>query len=305
MALRSAGMVLNAEGVSYVELTPPAGHSYLVRNIIAQPYSGTSVTVRIDRMTVGYWSNESSGLGSHLGRGNLNYQKDTLLKWLYDRGLWKGYPVAEGQTLRVEISTSNAFTGCVVYDDYDAGDITSNMQNGTDSDEAVYVVYGRPSSALASAGDVQLNTSLMPAEFCDFPFSGAVPARTTIEILGILAVEAAQTSTSSANDYVYTRALKLIRDREVLYDTQRIGIHMRGQPSGSANTTTVQTGTSPLGYYSHLYVREPYLLPQPIECPAGDELYVYITGGVGGSGASLSTANLTVGFIERVRIERR
>jgi len=305
MALRNAGMVLNAEGVSYVELTPPAGHSYLVRDIIAQPYSGTYVTVRIDRMTVGYWSNDSSGLGSHLGRGSVNYQKGTLLKWLYEKGIWKGYPVAEGQTLRVEISTASALTGCIVYDDYDAGDIVSTMQNGTDSDESVYVVYGRPSSSLAAAGDVQLNTSLMPAEFCDFPFQGAVPARTTIEILGILAVEAAQTSSSDAGNNVYTRALKLIRDREVLYDTQRIGIHMRGQPSGSTNTTTVQTGTSPLGYYSHLYVREPYLLPQPIECPAGDELYAYITGGVGGSGASLSTVYLTVGFIERVRTERR
>ena len=74
--------------------------------------------------------------------------KKTLLAYLGDLGIFKGYPVAEGETFTITLCTAADAIKVVEYEIYDAGDITNEMENGSNSETFMYVNYGDTGAVL-------------------------------------------------------------------------------------------------------------------------------------------------------------
>ena len=146
-----------------------------------------------------------------------------------------------------------------------------------------------------------MTTSKNPAEFPDFPFGKVVPANYEIDILGILG----STFAPGENDgtiYTYTKYLKMIRDREVLFDEDRNGLlFMARNTEGKADCDMIAEGWSVIGNYTDEDAKEPYILPAPLTFRAGDELGVYVVVTVGSTGKAIAIDEHEIGLITKVR----
>ena len=222
-----------------------------------------------------------------------------LLNLLYQKGIFKGYPVGEGQTFIVKNVGGTGAKCTIVYDKFDAGDITPAQENGTDSDTYMFVNYGQPSSAPTTSGDVLIDKALNPAEFPAFPFGTDVPAKTEIELIGILGSDVGRTSGTGTNKSVST-FVKFIRERVVLFDDNKEGLIMTGS-APSSDGVNIGVGQSLIGYYSDVDQRQPYMFEEPLTFGAGEELNVYITTSVQAGTQNLTTSDLEIALITRVR----
>jgi len=268
-ALNTAGLTLQAD----------LGESFLVKAIYVGIVTTDSyLAVKVDNFSVAYYKVKGK-------RGNQlwGFQKQkyglNLMALLVERGLPFAIPVAEGQKLTLPVLDGAGYMQ-VLYDRYDAGDIVATMPNGTASKRFAFVQYLRESSVLTASGDMLLDTSLTPAEFPDFPAGKPVPARMKIKLHGITAYPVADFA-SSDNGF-YTTYLKLVRDREVLFDEDRNGFPFLGNASASS-TAYYWNGESIIGSVddvdnpSHGEVRGPLFFVPPIEFLSGEELLVYLT----------------------------
>ncbi len=197
------------------------GESFLIRGLYVAPESDNDyLTLKVDRKTVGVYRIYGRA-GNHLDvmRGNLVHKN--LMEFLTSKGINCTIPVGEGQSFSVASAGATPVV-VVVYDTYDAGDIRPDMPNGTDSKEYMFVQYMDNDAAISDSGDVLLNTSLSPAEFPDFPCGRSVPPNTEIEILGLVGCPCGE------GDYPHNMRgssyVKMIKDREVLFDEDRNGI---------------------------------------------------------------------------------
>ncbi len=299
MALKERNMVRTFSGTGDYELQAKTGESLLIKGIYVSSPGSDFASIYIDKTTVGFFR-VGGARGNHLFYPLQDEQRNkNLLDILREREIFMGFPVAEGQTLIIKnVGATNAKC-TVVYDKYDAGDIDTKQENGTEADSYVFINYGRPSSAPTSAGDVLINSSQNPAEFPAFPFGVDVPARTEIEILGILASDVGRTSGTGANKANST-FLKFIKERVVLLDDNKDGIIMTGA-SPTSDGVQYGTGQSLIGYYSDIDQRWPYFFEEPLTFGAGEELNAYITTAVSAGSMNLTAEDLEIGLIMRVR----
>ncbi|GAH22834.1 unnamed protein product, partial [marine sediment metagenome] len=66
----------------------------------------------------------------------------TLLSYLGEKGIFKGFPVAEGETFTISgMNRANAIT-LIIYEIYDPADISPEMENGSKSNEYFFLNYG-------------------------------------------------------------------------------------------------------------------------------------------------------------------
>lgn len=223
----------------------------------------------------------------------------TLLRYLYEKEIWRGIPVATGESL---IITGAAQSGAIVvveYEIHDAGDIAPTLPNGSESKELDYINYGNTGATVAAAGDALLDTQVNPAEFPKFPFGDDVPANATIEVHGILASDLV-IGEHDGTDGTYTEYLKLFKDQDVLFDEDRKGLLVYGGSQATAMVVDrVAQGQSVVGNYSDRDYREPWHPPEPIICGPGDELDAYWTYAIDGAGKNVLIADQEVGFILR------
>ena len=299
MALKERNMVRTFTGSGDYELQAKTGESLLIKGIYVSGSANNFASLYIDKTTVGYFR-VAGNRGNHLFFPLQDEQRDqNLLDFMRVRGIFAGYPVGEGQTFIIK-NVGGANARCtVVYDKYDAGDITPSQENGTEADSYVFVNYGQPSTAPSAAGDVLLNTSLNPAEFPAFPFGADVPARTEIDLLGIVASDVGRTSGTGANKANSTY-LKFIRERVVLFDDNKDGIPLTGSAPAS-DGVNYGVGQSLIGYYSDVDQRKPYIFEEPLTFTAGEELNAYITTAVSAGSMNLTTEDLEIGLILRIR----
>ena len=225
--------------------------------------------------------------------------RETILGLLGRLGLFAGYPIEEGQTLKFSgVKEANAVQ-LVIYQVGDAGDYLKSAPNGSEADEYLFLNYGRVAAALTTAGSTIYDTVKSPAEFPDFPYAKDVPAKMEIDLLGILA--------SPVRDYddathvTYSQYLKLIRERVTLFDDDKNGLLMLGTGLADAAATIYGEGQSLLGNYSDVDRRLPFLLDPPITFSPGEELGVYITHAIVTNAASIAAAAAEIALIERVR----
>lgn len=268
---------LNTEGLT---LEADVGESFLVKAIyIGRCTSDAYLTVKIDNFSVGYWLVKGKA-GNQLGTQRLEYSGYNLMDRLVKKGLPFTYPIAEGQKL-VLGALDGIGTMVVVYDIYDAGDIRSDMVNGTQCKTFGFIQYMRESAVIAASGDLLLDTSITPAEFPDFPAGRAVPARMSIKLHGIHGNPVADAT--STDNLFYSTYLKLVRERETLFDEDRNGIPFLGDSTatGAASYLKPETIIGQCGEMSgglSMYnSRDPLWFDPPLTFLSGEELLVYLT----------------------------
>ena len=225
----------------------------------------------------------------------------TILGLLKDLGLFEGYPVAEGQKFVISGAKQAGAIQMVLYEIYDPADISSDMPGGSASSEYIFLNYGNTGGNINKTGDTVYNTPQSPAEFPDFPFGKDVPARTEVDLIGILASDFAPGENDGTN-YILTQYLKLVRAREVMFDEDRNGLLLRAlQTAAPAGVDVVGEGMSVIGNYSDVDARLPLLFPSPITFHPGEELGVYLTTTSGGTGQNIATDEHEICLIQRVR----
>ena len=292
-------------GATSLSLQAEAGHSFLIRRIYCEPNSAdTYLVLRVDRKTVGVYRTYGRG-GNQLGHQKAELFPLNLMEYLESKGINVTIPVAEGQLF--SISDINAGTEIVVvYDHYSAGDIRADMPNGTDSREYTFMQYMTGTTDLTADGDMLLDVSLSPAEFPDFPCGKVVPAKQSISMLGL--VGSPYCVGISASNELKTTFVKLIKDRECLFDEDRAGIIFRGQRSGGY-THSYQTDFSLIGNchdgkndMGEGDIGYPLLFDPPLEFASGEELLAYVTGKETGT-QTLAVAYIDLAAILKVKIE--
>lgn len=235
----------------------------------------------------------------------MNYAKSlspqaTLLKLLIEMGWTNGFPIADGQKLTIRPYTATEYLGdvLIVYEEYESGDISPEMPNGSKATEFVFIGYGDVGSVITTAKDYHLNNSNLPIIYPQFPFNVAVPSGYIIDVLGILGSESIDWD--SAADYSQTKYLKMIRDRKVLFDDQRNGLlFYQPVPSDAIAGVLFGEGLSMIGDFSEYNRRLPFVFPEPLSFVAGEELTAYITAAVSTAAGSIAQEYSEVGFIMR------
>jgi len=315
MALRETYMVKSDLSLSANEtltLEARTGESLLVKDVLVLGETDTYCLFSIGRDTVGFFRLSYHNCGSHLypprGVNNVGFSagemvaSHSLISLLVRKGLFNGFPIAEGEKFVVSPYTSGKKLAevLVIYEKYDAGDIKSDMPNGSEAKEYIYVAYGRPSETVKSSGTYTYDTMVNPEEFADFPFEGECPAKTEIELLGITGWEVI--SVADASNYTMTKYLKLFRGRKLLFDIDKKGIPMYQYYYSGLSGTVGGSGFSLIGQYSHKDFRMPLLFDTPIKFTSGEELRVSVEVEAEGSGSEIDAEYLELGFILRARI---
>lgn len=275
MALLSQNNHLFDYDVNSLSLTAPAGRSYLVKKVYVDRTGGEYATITIGRTKVGYFRLAGHVLGSHLAFPNKNYPYPNLLELLIQRGYFDGYPVEEGETFTVNIEDGYHGDILIVYDEYDAGDITSEQVNGSKSDELVFVNYGTVGGNVDTDGEFAISVSKNPAEFVDFPFGKAVPSGFEVDLLGLLYSDRSISDAAATTNYIATRYLKIIRERSVLFSDTKQGLFAYGVEPGSLETLVVGNGDCEHGDYSSINYKQPLWFPEGFTFAGGEELYLY------------------------------
>ncbi|GAH88485.1 unnamed protein product, partial [marine sediment metagenome] len=202
-------------------LEAPAGQSLLIKGIYCDASSSdTYITFQVDRVTVAYWRVKGKS-GNHLSHIESEATLINTHEFLTSKGINLSIPVAEGQTLTVSRYAEEGYV-VLVFDRYDAGDIRADMVNGSAAKEYTFMQYMDISAKAAGDGDALFDISLSPAEFPDFPCAKSVPASHRISMLGL--VGCPWYKGESGNLGWWTTHIKMIKEREVLFDEDRDGI---------------------------------------------------------------------------------
>lgn len=282
MAILEKYMVKANLGAEDFTLTADEGESFLIKDILFSDSGAEFSEILVDRMSI----LALTTLNSQLNQNPLYFgeiYRPGIIKLLTDAGLWKGIPLASGQTLTVKTNYDEEERCMVFYERYEQEDITADMENGTKGTEYLFVNYGSNAVAIAVDAYGTFDTPILPAEYMNFPFGDVVPSGTEVDLLAVM---------TNRLDRLGTVALglpwtKCIRGREVLFDPDRGGIY-----TGS--------GQSLWGWGSRAWAdQQPIaLLPEPITFKAGDELTIQQ---LNDSGGELAIAYCIVGVILKVR----
>ena len=316
MALQSGLMVKTGyylgDGAS-LSITADTGESLLIKDVIVGYPTTDYVDLYIDKTSVGRFRTKGK-LGNHLApaigngvpivEGEVEARRSmSLLRFLEDVGIFTGFPVAEGQTFSVKPADPEEQLGncIIVYEKYDAGDITAEHENGTNADTYLLISYGKVSASINATYEYKYDESSLPAEFPQFPFEEAVPAKTTIEIYGIAGSEVIYWYDGAS--FIYTTYLKLMKGREVLHDEDRNGLPFFGRTAMTGTSTHYfGRGISIIGNHTDLDVRQPLLFKEPLVFEAGEELTVSLkTKKEGTSSVQIGKDYTEIAFIEKVK----
>lgn len=313
MALINPFMVkslLGSTGADNLTLEPDTGRSILVRDILTCPEADRYLNVKISKTQVGYFRIDTADLGSHLSDiiaplvtpiPTEPPYRDSIIKQMTDAGIFSGYPIAEGEKMVLTHDDGgNLGNTVIVYAEYEADDITSDMQNGTEATEYVYINYGRFETAPAAAGSFLYDDQVTPVEFPEFPYGKVVPANKTVDINAILASD--RIVTNATDDGLSTTYYALKKGRETLFDEDLNGILAVGENTGLASNVLSERGASILGEGSHLYRRPVWFFDEPLHFDSGEELNVYATFvEAAGGAAAIDLVQSEIGLVQTVR----
>lgn len=279
--LRQANRVKRITASGGGDLSAAAGKSLLVKSLYSIPSTNdTYLTLSVDRVTVGVYRTKGRA-GNQVSPYLTAYVIPHIMDFLMSKGINVAIPVAEGQTFNVSryAETGNVM---IVYDEYDAGDIRSDMPNGSDAAEYTFLQYMSSSETPTASQDILIDTSLSPAEFPDFPCAKNVPAGHTITMLGI-AGHPFTTGGAGPNAWG-TTFVKLIREREVLFDEDRNGIPFDGQDATAVadaymcNFSLIGPCTPVLLDSAVQVIGDPLMFDPPLVFGEGEELNIYLSG---------------------------
>jgi len=301
--LKQGNCVKRFTAVSTDKLEANAGESFLIKALYVVPVSGNDyLTLKVDRKTVGVYRILGRS-GNHLDRMQIDYVYKNLMEFLTSKDINCTIPVAEGQSFTVS-TTGNTPVVVIVYDTYDAGDIRADMPNGTASKEYMFMQYMDYAATIAASSTVELNVSLSPAEFPDFPCGKAVPANTEIDILGLVGCPCG--TGISASNVIGSSYVKLVKERETLFDEDRNGIPFFYQ-WGQFGETSYWSDFSLIGPCTSLdtstynvTLGDPLMFNPALNFKAGEELLVYMSFVLAGT-RTLALNSIDLAAIMRVK----
>lgn len=225
----------------------------------------------------------------------------TILDHLTKLDLFSGYPVATGENFKITGASQANAIQVVQYEIHEADDIKSDAENGSMSKEYLFMNYGRPAAAIVNSTDTLYDTVQSPAEFPTFPYGKVVPAKTEIDILAIFASDVSETASALGN-YTYSKYLKLVFQRSVLFDEDRNGIpHVGIFPPDVINQLSIAEGQSFFGNLTDKDNKAPLLFPDLLKFMEGDELNIYLSTIKVGTGGSIATADTEIALAQKVR----
>jgi len=294
MAKISSNNIITLWGTE-LALIAGAGESFIVRDVHISGTPGAYATFFIDTSTQGYFRTSSSGLGNHLPYLQKSSKTKTILGYLTDKGIFKGYPIRSGSKFVVK-NTHAAYIS-IIYDIYDAGDITNTMENGKDSKELTFLMYGQPAANVNTTTDTQITNRNNPSEFCDFPFRGGVATKRKIDLYGIVYSSRGADDGITAANYIRTNYIKLMKGRDVLFDSMRQGLFAAGRTVQTNNTFEAENGFDVGGENTDLYQKDPLIFDQPIRFANGEELDTCWTTSVGTPAGTFLASELEIAYI--------
>ena len=223
--------------------------------------------------------------------------RETLISLMRNVGWFDGYPVATGETFTISgVHQANAIVS-VQYDIYDAPDVQTNQPNASKASDYLFVNYGRPSASITTSTDTTYATQQTTSEFPAFPYGSNVPARSTVNILAVLASTFCPQE-NDGTDSIIENYLKLIRNRTVLFDKDRNGILLHDPTTTvGGGMDRVGEGYSPIGNFSDIDVKPPYVFTPALEYGEGTELTVQLSTTIAASGQTITAADAEVGFV--------
>ena len=290
--LKQANCIKRITATGGGSLRADAGESLLIRRIECVPSANdTYLSLFVDRVACGYYRLKGQS-GNHLTTLVFGQLKNNLMEFLTSKGINVTIPVAEGQEFAV-VRYAQAGNVIIIYDIYDAGDIKETMENGSKSSKLTWLNYLNVGTALVASGDALLNVSLTPSAFIDFPAGVVVPSLFNIEVLGLVGspfVSGAAGPVSFA-----TKFIKMISNREILFDEDRNGIPFNGE-NPSATYLMYKSNFSLVGPCTEIVLDsglvtqgQPLLFTPPLAFSAGAELAIYLTMVKTGAATWLST----------------
>ncbi|HDY88349.1 hypothetical protein LCGC14_0954790 [marine sediment metagenome] len=226
--------------------------------------------------------------------------QESILAYLRRKALFKGFPIAEGETFTIELATGATAVKSVEYEIHDAGDITNTMENGSKSSSYTYLSYGDSGAAIQAAADNILDESNNPAEYPSFPFGSVVPSGHKIEMLGVLASDISPAANAAAA-CTQSEYLKFMQGREVLFDEDHNGLLYYSPYADALGTMNmIAEGFSIGGNYTQCDHKEPHMFDPPITFLEGEELTVTWHMIVVGAGAAITEELQEVALILRL-----
>lgn len=287
MAIKEPFMVRTSHAGSHTgaqTVEAETGQSILIKGIgVGVKPTNEFVEALIGRLSVGYFRTGIINTDNHLEECKIALWFSNLHDYLVEKGIFKGYPIAEGETFSLAAVTADVdlFTR-IVYELYDAGDITKDMPNGTESTEFSFINYGTNTDDIAVSTYGDIDYSLNPKEYPSFPYGVEVPPNKEIDVHGILIKSWGGRLDHTAAEM---RFLRLMRDRQVLFDEDRVGVFC----------------TQGLDYFAYhtRQARHPVVLfPTPITFKAGEELKVELSCG---DDTAITAKDVVFALVETVR----
>lgn len=285
MGLKSPFMVKHnlLTATASLSLEAKTGESILIKGLrFGALHSGGFLECLINRLSVGFWY-IGDIKANHLEQWSMSGFILSVFQSLIKKDLFKGYPLAEGETFTVQPHTAGATViGAIEYEVYDAGDIKSDMPNGSTAKEYLFLNYGTNAIQIETTSIGVLDKTRNPSEYPAFPFGEVVPARTEIDILGFLVMNWKDAQGNINPNYKY---LKLTKERKVLFDEDRNGICIREGMGmltwGPCRQTNVDIE----------------LFPEPLVFGPGEELLVNLESG----DTVVAVNDIYLATIQRVR----
>lgn len=280
MALKEALMVKTKMGSDTLTLEAGVGEAFLIKEVNIDNLANVEFAkLSIDRVTVGYLS-VYDDKQNQFGFAREKTAFKNLSGYLFDKDIFKGYPVKEGEIFTLDITGATNNNSRVMYEVHEPGDISDEMQNAVGGKEYLHFNYGTNSAEIAINSNGNIDKCLNPSEFPDFPFGAVVPAKTEIEIVGLLV--------GTHRKGVYfgdkCRYLKLSKGRAVLFDEDRTGFYCAH-------------GMSNYPFHAENYERIVNLFPEPLVFGPGDELLLNLSVG----GVALAADGGLICLIQKVR----
>lgn len=224
MALKEAFMVKTYSGsaIDAIELKAKIGESLLIKELGLRSYTKEFGEALIDRLSVGWLAIGFLDNTEHIWHCVESTHMPNLLTHLGNLGIFKGWPVAEGETFYLKHVGEQVQWGRIVYEVHDAGDMTKEMPNGSKSTEFTFVNYGTNGSTGTQNTYVPIDDSLNPVEYPAFPWGAPVPPKMEIDIHGFLFMDWTGGVDGTAANHTW---LKFAKGREVMFDEDRRGIY--------------------------------------------------------------------------------
>lgn len=278
MALKEPFMEKLVEGGTSLSLQPNQGEAIRVKDIQIQSAEIPSIfaTVRVGRKDIWYLKCAPMAI-SHMGFMHRACENIGIMPYLATLGYNTIIPVAETDTLTVEVPTAWTWAK-VLYEVYEAPDVSRAEPNGPESNDLIYLAYGTNKAAITATDYQTIDKILNPVGFPAFPFEDVVPPGLNLILLGILFCEVEENFYPGAADkYIRTAHLRLIRGQTFLFDEDRVGYRvLGGQAAPGSKNICYMSGDSELTYHGWNTTGHFIPLPTPITFTPGEELNVQV-----------------------------